>query len=417
MIVWVSNQNKNLNDSYEIYLWAKNFQTKIITEQNYIKANDEFLKFQDEWKNFSLENDIKTYLEKTLNSSNLVLENLKNTSEMLKNSISTSTFSQSTIDSLILTIESDINSLNSFIQKIILDNQNIDLAKLSLETKTTNQNNTISSLESQVEQAKIVLEKTNLQSKTTIDDLNLKYSQALVNLSWAQTKLQNNIDLANSQINISKANLDNKVSNFDNRELKPYYTAIENAKVWIYEAKQRLIDATLISPINWKIWKLSVQKVWSIISQNSIEPFAILINKDSLYIEAKIEEWDISNIFLNQDVKLTFNSIDNLELTWKVSYISDKAETDVNWIVTYKVEVLFDKIDKKVKEWFTTQIYFILSKIKNTPSLPIEAVKTQNEISTVILKDNSVKTVKIWISDWNFVQILEWLKLWDVVKY
>lgn len=417
LIAWISNENKNLNDSFEIYLWVKNINSKYLTENSYRKSNNELNSFINNWSSYNYDIDIKPYLDKNSDVINSINEALNNTLEMLKNSISSSNFSQNTIDSYILIIENDINALNAENQKIILAAQNINSAKLALETKEINQNNIISSLELQLNQSKTALEKTQIQSKTNIDDLEQKYNLALLTLSWAKIKLQNNIDLSNSQINLSKANLENKITPFDNRELAPYYVAIENAKIWVNEAKKRLDDSKLYSPINWNLAKLNISKIWTNILLNPPQPFAIIINKNSLYIEAKIEEWDISNVFLWQNVKLTFNSLENLEINWKVSYISDKSETDWNWIVTYKVEILFDKIDKKIKEWFTTQIFFILSKAENIPSLPIEVIKNENNISTITLKNKTIKTVKLWISDWNFVQILDGLKNWDEVIY
>ncbi|MDD5769454.1 MAG: HlyD family efflux transporter periplasmic adaptor subunit [Candidatus Gracilibacteria bacterium] len=417
LIIGVSNQNKNLNDSFEIYLGAKNSQTKIQAEDYYNKSYLALNKYKSEWSLYNEGNDIKQYLENILLLINNINDALENTLEMLKNSISSSDFSQSTIDSYILNIQTDINALNFEKQKLIGVNQNIDSSKLLLETKTINQNNSISSLELQIEQSKTALDKVKLQSKTTIDDLEQKYSQALTTLSGAKIKLQNNIDLSNAQIDISKANLNNKISSFDNRELQPYYTAIQNAKVGVEEARKRLSDTSLLSPINGKIAKLNISKVGTIISSNSINPFVIIINKDSLYIEAKIEEGDIGNIYLGQNVNLTFNSINDLELTGKVSYISDKAETDINGIVTYKVEVLFDKVNPKVKEGFTTQIYFILSKAENVLCLPTEVIKTENGISSVILKNKTTRTVKLGISDGDFVQILDGLKVGDEVIY
>lgn len=62
-------------------------------------------------------------------------------------------------------------------------------------------------------------------------------------------------------------------------------------------------DSQIISPINWKIGKLSTTKIGSQISINPTSPFVTIINKNSLYVEAKIEEWDIAKIKLWQKVK------------------------------------------------------------------------------------------------------------------
>lgn len=58
---------------------------------------------------------------------------------------------------------------------------------------------------------------------------------------------------------------------------------------------------------------------------------------------------------------------------------------------------------------------FYFKKTNNVLSLPIESVKIVDNISSVILKDRTTKTIKIWISDWDYVEIIDWLKLWDEV--
>lgn len=421
LIIWSTPESKNLNDSYETYLWAKNPYLKTIVESSFplsfLKFNDFKTKFNSYKINPDLE-QINSYTNDLLSISNDLSELLKNTRDILKDSISSVTFTQSMIDSMISNIENDISWLNIELQKITNLDQNVKTSKISLDSKVLASQNNIKSIELQLEQSKLSLDKTKTQAKSTLDDLEQKYNLAFSNLSTAQVKLKNSIDLANSQVNISKANLDFKEDKIDSRELEPYYVAIKNAQVWVEEAQKKLDDVLLKSPIDWNIWKLTITKIWTNISLNPQTPFATIINKSSLYVEAKIEEWDVSKLFLWQEVKLTFNSLESTELKWKVTYISDKAETDINGITTYKTEIsLDDKEYKWVKEWFTTQMFFILKKIENTLVLPIETVKTENNVSTVILKDQTKKIIKIWVNDWDYVEILEWLKLWDEVTY
>ncbi len=416
IILWITQKNKNFNNDFEIYLWAKNTQTKTIAENNFSKALKDFDEFKANLFNFSKDNytDFQTEFDILNNNLNI---SLNSTLEMLKSSVSSLNFTQSIIDNYILNIKNDINWLNSEKQKILAINQAISTNLLDLQTKTISVNNTIDWISLQINQAQTNLEKVKLQSKSTIDDLTQKLKIAQENLSQAKIKLENTILLSNSQVDISKATLDNKISDFDKRELSPYYTQIENAKKWVEEAQKKLDDAKIYSPINWQIAKIYTTKIWTLINQNISIPFATVIDKKSIYVETKIEQWDIKNIFLWQEVKLTFNSLNDFFTTWKVTFISDKSDTDANGIVSYKVLINFDKIDKKIKEWFTLQAYFTLNKANNVLSLPIESIKTVDNISSVTLKDKTIKTIKIWISDWDYVEVIDWLKLWDEVIY
>jgi len=112
-----------------------------------------------------------------------LLDLLKNTREMLKNSMSSISFPQSTIDTMIVNIENDINSLNIELQKIINLEQSIESTKVSHDTKILTAQNNIKSIESLIEQSKISLEKTKSQAKSTVDDLEQKYKLASISLS------------------------------------------------------------------------------------------------------------------------------------------------------------------------------------------------------------------------------------------
>jgi hypothetical protein len=100
-----------------------------------------------------------------------------------------------------------------------------------------------------------------------------------------------------------------------------------------------------------------------------------------------------------------------------VNYISDKAETDVNNIVTYKVEIAFDSKDSWAKEWFTTQIAFDLIRKTGVLSIPIEAIKEEWWVSKVTLLSKQTQSIKTWINDWNYMEVAEWLKEWDIIRY
>lgn len=415
IIIWVSPKNEHLNDAFEMYLWAKNLTYKNITEESYRKISDTFEIFKT---NYLWNIDI---VDENLNTIILIYNDtiltLNQTKEMLKNSISANNFPQNSIDSMISNMDNNINSLSLQNQKFVIAKQNISSSELSLETKVLNAENNIKSANLQLEQANINLEKIKSQSKITIEDLQKKYELARINLESAKIKSQNNIESSNSQINISKANLNYKKAPFDNRELEPFYVSVKNAKKWLEEAQRKLDDTTIKSPINWKIGKLTTTKIGTNITSNPTAPFVTIINKNSLYIEAKIEEWDIDKIKLWQETNITFNSVENVKLKWKVEYISDKAETDINNIVTYKIEIILETKDDRVKEWFTTQIYFILEKSQNALVLPTETVKQENDNFFVTLKNWEKRKIKTWINDWDYIEIKDWLKKDDEVIY
>ncbi|EKE30167.1 MAG: Efflux transporter, RND family, MFP subunit [uncultured bacterium (gcode 4)] len=396
VILGVTKTNKSLNNAYEIFLWAKDPQTMIDAVRSFKAANDNFLVFSSNWRIYKSNPDyakIWDYINNAVLLDNLTYQSLNNTISVLKNSLPSSTFPQESIDASILNVKNNIVTLDAQMQKIILSKQAIDNSLNSLSSKVQTQQN-------------------------SIDAFEIKVRLAQNSLDTAKTKLENNIKLANSQIAISEANLDSKKDTFDPRELEPFRVAISNARKWVEEAQRKLSDAMLVSPIDWIIWKLPITKIWTQISVTAASsPFVTIINKNSLYVEAKIEEWDITRVHVGQRTVLTFNSLENVSLTGAVSFISDKAETDVNGIVTYKVEIPFDAKESWVKEWFTTQIAFEQVTKENVLSVPFEAVKEEDWEMHVILLNKEKRTVEVWINDWDNIEIISWLKDWDIIRY
>lgn len=419
ILLWITDKNKNLNDSYEIYLGAKNTALRTLAENNLREILISYDNFINKWNTLDKTDygNSKQILEETENIVNNFSLMINSTLDVLKNSISSSTFPQSTIDSYILTFETNLVNLKTLTSQITQAKQVIQEQETLLNYKIKTQNDIINSLSLELNLAKNNLDKINLYSSNSIEDAKFKLDLAINEFNNAKTKTQNNIDQAKSQIKISEANLEYKKDPLTEKELAPYFKSIENARKWLEEAKKRLEDSVIYSPINGQIWKLFIDKIGTQINSQSINPFVIVIDKSSLYIETNIEENDIPNIRLWQKINISFDSLENVKIKWVVSYISDKSMTDENDIVSYKVNIDILENNPQIKEWFTTGLDFIIEEKDNVIIVPIEAIKEENWLKKVTLKDLTLINIETWINDWNFYEIKSWLKIWDEIRY
>ena len=115
-LLGVSDANKAVNDSYEIYLGAKNTASKTIAENSYREAKNEFDIFYADWKIFRQNTDLSQLGEYALrlkNVSSLANKTLNYTVETLKNSITSSSFSQSSLDSYQSNFENALSNLKN----------------------------------------------------------------------------------------------------------------------------------------------------------------------------------------------------------------------------------------------------------------------------------------------------------------
>lgn len=420
ILLWVSDENRHQNDSFEIYLWAKNSSSKTQAENSYRETKNSFSNFYTSWQeskeNFDLE-DINSFEDKILNLIEInksLNKTLSYTIDVLKNSISSSSLSQTNIDNYLNNFENALSTAQKDSSDYTLIYQSLKEQKISLDSKIISLQKEIQTSSWKVLASNQSLEKEKLQASLDLEKASQKIKDLENSLKDLQTKKQNIISLWTAQINISKANIDNKKYS-DNLELEPYLIAISQAREALNEAKQKRNDAILYAPISWKIAQINWQ-VWE--STNTLkESFAVIIDNSNFYVDSFVEEYDIVKVKNNQDVYINFEAIDGLTLTWSVVYIEDKATIDSNWLVLYKVQISFSSDDERIKDAMSVSVEFITKEAKNVLSIPVSAVKNIWGKPSVILENWNIKEVITWFTDWKVVEVISGLENWEKVKY
>ena len=401
-LLWVTNKYGDKSDSYQNELWALNTKTKNLAITTISQLNKSFKDFNVKWKEYR-KNTINTkttleFLWESLAISKTLNKSLLYTLNTLKSSVSSSNLTETILNNFVKNYEDELIENKKKISLLIEGRQDAEEQLTNLETKTLTQNNII----------------LGLKSKLTL--ANKQLEQADINYNNAQKKAENNLLLAQKQIDISNISLSMKKEEVSYDELTPFYSNIESTKKNLEEAKSKLNDALLISPINGKIVKIN-WNIWSFVWWDKETSFVTITNSNQFYIESFVEELDITRIKDNATVYLTFDALEWVKLTWTVYYISDKSTTDSNGIVTYKVEIWFDPKESWVKEWMTTYIEYITNEVKNVKIIPVESVKPVDWKPSVLLPDNTWKPVITWFTDGKMVEIISWLEKWDKINY
>ncbi len=418
MLLWVSTENRDFNNSFDDFLWAKNTSVKQNAVNSLILTQKSFDDFYTDWKTYKINPDyniLESKILKLKDTAMLVNKTLNYTIDTLKYSISSyGSFSQETIDDYIndftKTLSDSKSTLASFTTLIQTVNENEINKDYKIDTATTQ----VSSMEQKLEIAKANYDKAVLENDIYLSQANQKIKQA--NQSVESTKLKNESLILKwqSDVEVSKTMLDSK-KQVDSLDLEPYYTAILTAQKNLEEAIKKKQDAELISPINWKIVNIE-WKIWE--TTNSLKnPFVTIINTKSLFVESFVEESDIIKVKQNQDVYINFDSIEWLTMTWRVIYINEKANIDANSLVTYEVLIAFESSDPRVKDGMSTVIEFITKEIPNVLIIPVQSVKTANKKPSVKLESWEVKNIITWFTDWKMVEVVSWLKLGDKILY
>lgn len=383
-LLWMSPENRDKNDNFEKFLWAKDATQKINAEKYYNEllsynitelSNLNFENLSEEQINQRIELITKWYeksdsllsaLEQTLNNSLVSIWSLSQSD--ISGYLANVNQYQSTY---LINYNSTIsfkNSLNNFFRTYLL-NQNsiqkqIDLLKQDREIL-------VKSFEIWEKNNQIWYDKVVLNSDSTLDSLNLDFKSAL-----------NNLEIAKKNKEITLKNLQN---------------SINDAEISYKQALENIDKLAIKSPIDGTIWSISIdvwqevtawKELFSIFNNNSNEVI-ISFSKDEL---SNVWVWDTAYV-----------KLDNVTYTWSVYSISNSADTNLKYISVIKFPDWVNFIGDVVN----VSIPFKVE--KNT--LPLNILKVDNFwkwiINVMIEWKIEQKMVNIWKVFWDNIEILD----------
>lgn len=382
-IYWITNENKNKNDSYEIYLSAKDSSIKNKLENDFLKLN--YIKYKD-----LLWEELSDYISE-------INELIKLSYNWVKKSVTTINFTDIMIDTYynkllwysnwLLNIKSNLDSIinNETTIKYTYDNQiawlstNIDTLEWNIDNLKNNKtesaliwiDSNITNLESQINSLKdnINTLSNNLETIKENKEITIKqFDNQILNL-------QQNIN--NLNINLSPQNIYSEVNwiinnNYSsiNSEITTWAPICEILVEWKWSLKLRIASANKL--IDWFIY--IVKKDEQELFTGSI--LSSLPTKDNItqnYIYEKILEKNY-NLIVWDKVKVEINYKDN------------KIEKPLDsWIIEIPLEYVTPKLD-----W-----YFVKTKDYNW--------------------NITNKKIQIWEINLPNIQIIEWLEYWEEI--
>jgi hypothetical protein len=358
-LLWLTNSNKDKNDTFESYLWAKDSKQKQISEQLLWELisyrNNDLIKvnFNFEWTNmFDSNINILSNWYFKINS---LLTNLDIT---LDNSIS-SVWSLS--DTEISTYKS---SISSFWVSYNSNNSSFIALKNSINSFLDTYRNTEESLLKQIW---------------------LLESDQKIYIKWLDIKLE-----------IDESTLNEAISNKD-LTLRQLNTVIIDAEIAYKQALDNFNKLWIKSPISWSIWEILInvwQEVWNWI------PLFNISNTSSNEVIVSFSKDELSNINVWDEAYIVF---DNTVFTGSIYSISNIADSNLNYIS----RISFNEWKKIIWDVVKVTIPFNLDKLV----LPINIIKVDSLWNWIINVFNSwsieTKSLKIGNIYWDKIEILD----------
>ena len=381
---------QSINDEFENVLGAKDSGSLSGAKDSYSRAK-------------SLRNDI---------DSRIVALSTNNTSE---------------IDAVAAKMESVLSAFQDHLynmQKMLdatitftgLSQSKLDGFKSTVSSNRSSINSAISSLDNSVQavvDAKLSLKKFQTAYDKAQQDLEITKNQATQNIKNSENSVKSR------EISLTQAQQDYQdlIAPISSSDLASARAQLTSASIGVDKAKYNYEQATLTSPIDGVVSMLNY-KQGDIILSDSAKTMATIINNDTLYIEANIEEADISKLKVGDKAQVTFDAVDGVKLTGEVSFIAMTSDTSANGIVTYLVRVLLTNTgENQVREGMTATIEFVTSEAAGVLAVPVAAVRNVGGNPSVEKMDGSFATVVTGFTDGKKVEVISGLNAGEIIVY
>ena len=381
---------KYLNDDFEKSLGAKNLSSITSANRSYIIARDEL----ENLNSLALALSIKSsygdidiaalQIEATLDAFE---EHFYDMKVILDNTGAGATLSQSELDAFMATVTSARSSINTKITLLNTKLEAVEDAKDGLEDYIDDYDDAVRDL-------------ANAKADALRDVLNAEASLRSKELSLEQVK----------------RDYEDLIAPLTDAELASARSRLTSASVALTKARNDLDEATIIAPIDGQVVELNY-KAGDIIVDND-NPVAVILNSETLFIEVKIEEADVSDLKVGQKAAATFDALDELKLNGEVSFISLTSETNNNGIVTYKVRVVIENPnEEQIREGMTAYIDFISGGVENVLVAPVSAVRNVDSKPSVQLSSGEWASVVTGFTDGKNVEIISGVGVGDKILY
>lgn len=408
-IFWVTDANKNKNNSFEIYLWARNSWQKNEAENLIRKFIIDFREIEKNNKNLNTSEEIKQALEKTYSLFNSDLKTLLTLSyKVFENSVSWVALPESTLNEF----KRNITDFQTQNQQIILSvswNYMVWL-KWSLDN--------ISTIEKEKKSTLDMLEKQIENSKKQIDILKETIKLQEASWSWMITEVNTILLQSEKQKELIYLQI-NEVNAWIKSIEKQKLSALSEIDAKISQARAGqneawvMIDNTRIySPIDWIIVQ-KLAEVWQVVW--AWNPVLVVSDSSDIRIEVSVWENLEELVFLWKRVQVEIDWVSQIK-TWTITKILPQRD-----LVTKRIllEIKIENKNSDIKLWSFSKVYFEFEEKEENHGMiiPNNAIISRYMIPWVYVLENEIATfrkIEILKQNDNFSEI-NWLEVWEII--
>lgn len=217
--------------------------------------------------------------------------------------------------------------------------------------------------------------------QSNISSYTSKTNSHLLNLLSIQTTIRTSREtITNSDRTIAEKteSLVKLKAGADTLDIQSSELAVKQRENSLLDAQEKLADYFVRAPFAGVIATLDVKKGDPVSSATSL---ATLITKQKI-AEVSLNEVDVAKVKIGEKTTLTFDAIPDLTITGQVAEI-DAVGTVSQGVVTYKVKLVFDTQDERIKPGMSVSAAIVTEAKPNALLIPNSALKSQGNAQYV----------------------------------
>lgn len=412
-VLWVTPANKNVNDSYEIYLSAKNSTYKNDAEVIFAQVNPIYVQLKSKYSQDLSYDALLAFYSELITLNNKMVTLHEKMIGVLDNSITSTTFSETTLSTLktsIKTYQSQVIWLKSTL--VGLNNSLIDLENTIASTKVSLWTQK-SSLEQGIKMAQATLNNTKNSLNTSIDSISstenttkIQLESTMESIRSSREAVDNAVKIANNQYIAAKANYESQLAGTRSQ--------LDNASGQKNSLSQQFDNALIKAPFDWVITARNIE-VGGSVSQAT--PAFSIANESTKIVKLDVSSDNVKYLSVGKQVQIDKNGKTS---TWFISVLWASADSTTKM---FKVEIMFHDLNSTQDLILGDYVdIYIVKESSNEKFIVIpfsSIIVGSNDSYTVyvVWKNNLVeeRKVTLWASNSTEVIITSGIKIWDKV--
>jgi len=221
---------------------------------------------------------------------------------------------------------------------------------------------------------------------------------------------------AEADVEISKKQLEQVEVSYDNAQYQvsksqsAYYQALQVYDNYEITAP---VDSALVAQINGTEGSVILNN-----NNNTTEPFIVLVDPDSFWFEAYVEDVEALKIVPDMKAYINLEAYPNKEIEGRVIFVSPVAEVDSNDLATYKVIIAVDKVEEQLLSDMFGSANLVSKEVRDVLTMSSAAVTNKQGKQFVIIKTADgfeEKEVKTGFTNGKTVEVVSGLQVGETI--